>query len=126
MSALEKVIVIYVEDEPAIRSQISTYLKRRVKALYEANNGAEGLELIKEHNPDVVITDIEMPVMNGLDMIKKIREIYDGTKPIIVITGYADDEHYTDQADAYIYKPISLHKLVEVMEELLAKYGIAK
>jgi len=123
MSALEKVVVIYVEDEIEVREQIVTFLKRRVKEIYEANNGEEGLRLIEEHDPDVVITDLEMPVMNGLMMIQKIREIYDGQKPIIVITGYMDDEHYTDLADAYIYKPIDMQKLVEVVKDLLTKYG---
>lgn len=120
---LEKVVIIYVEDEPEVRAQIALFLRRRVKELFEASNGEEGLALIQEHDPDVVITDLEMPVMNGIDMIKKIREYYNGQKPIIVITGYMDDEHHTDLADAYLYKPINMHKLAEVIEELLVKYG---
>ncbi len=123
MSILEKVVIIYVEDEPEVRAQIALFLRRRVKVLFEASNGEEGLKLIQEHDPDVVITDLEMPVMNGIDMIKKIREYYNGQKPIIVITGYMDDEHHTDLADAYLYKPINMHKLAEVIEELLVKYG---
>ncbi len=127
MSLLKESTVVYVEDEQEIRTQITIFLKRRVKAIYEAANGEEGLEKIKEHNPDVVITDIEMPVMNGLEMIKKIRELYDGSKPIIVITGYLDDEHFSSEADIYVYKPIDMYRLVEVIEEVLEKYnGSAK
>jgi len=124
MSLIEKTTVVYVEDEPEVREQIAIYLQRRVKSLREAENGAEGLELVKECDPEVIITDLEMPIMNGLEMIKKIRELYDDKKKVIVITGYMDDEHYTDLADAYLYKPINLSNLVATIEELLAKKSI--
>jgi len=124
MDMLGKAVLIYVEDDIAIRSEVASYLSRRVKQIYQADNGAQGLALIEKYDPDVVITDLEMPVMNGLDMIKKIREIYNGNKPIIVITGYGDEEHYTELADAYIYKPINLKKLVETMERLIEEYKI--
>lgn len=121
MSKLKDIVIVYVEDEDAIRSKIASFLKRRVKGVYEASNGKDGVELIKEYNPHVVITDIEMPIMNGLEMIKVIRELYDGKKPIIVITGYKDEQHYTDEADAYLYKPINLHKLIDTIEMLIKK-----
>ena len=118
---IEKSAVVYVEDELEVRKQIAIYLQRRVKSLHEASNGEEGLELVKQYDPEVIVTDIEMPVMNGLDMIKKIRELYDDKKKVIVITGYMDDEHHTDLADAYLYKPINLSRLVATIEELLSK-----
>ena len=118
---LSSIVVVYAEDEYDIRNQVATFLRRRVKEVFEAENGKEGLELIKKHDPDIVITDLEMPVMNGLDFIKKIREFYNGGKPIIVLTGYSDDDHHTDLADYYIYKPIDLFNLLEVIKNLLLK-----
>lgn len=119
MDSLKETVVVYAEDEVEVRAQVARFLRRRVKELHEAENGAEGLELIKDYNPDIIITDIEMPVMNGLEMIEKIREIYDGKKRIIVITGYMDDEHYTDMADVYLYKPLNLQHLIDAIEGLL-------
>jgi len=119
MGLLEGVAVVYVEDEELVRKEISTYLRRRVKILYEATNGEEGLSLIKTHNPDLIITDVEMPVMNGIEMIKNVRALYGNDKPIIVITGYSDEEHFTELATIYVYKPVNLRKLVETIESVL-------
>jgi YesN/AraC family two-component response regulator len=119
MKELDSAVIVYAEDDVNVRSAIARYLLRRVKAVEEANNGEEGLTLIREYNPDVVITDLEMPVMGGLEMIKRIREEYGENKPIIIITGYNDREHYTEDADAILYKPIDLGLLMDTIKELL-------
>jgi len=116
---LESKIIVYAEDDEFVRSAITHYLKRRVRVVKEAGNGEEGLALTRECNPDVVITDLEMPVMNGIEMIKKIREEFGPDKPIIIITGYNDKEHYTEQANAILYKPLDLDLLIETLERLL-------
>jgi len=119
MSHLESKVVVYAEDDEFVRSAIAHYLQRRVKEVREAENGEEGLALTRKYNPDIVITDLEMPIMNGMEMIKKIREEFGPNKPIIIITGYNDKEHYTKQANAILYKPIDLNLLVETIEKLL-------
>lgn len=123
---LASTVLVYAEDEDEIRGQVTTFLKRRVKEIYQACNGEEGFELVKKHDPDVVLTDLEMPVMNGLEFIKKVREHYNDTKPIIVLTGYSDEAHYTELADCYVYKPIDLINLTEIMEDLLEKHKVNK
>ena len=65
---LRELTLLYVEDEEEIREQLSRFLRRRVGTLYTAANGKEGLEMFRQHQPDLVITDIEMPIMNGLEM----------------------------------------------------------
>lgn len=121
MGELKSKVIVYAEDDRQARSEISHFLRRRVKMVQEADNGEEGLALTRQYNPDMVITDLEMPVMNGLEMIRKIREEFGPSKPIIVITGYSDKEHYTDQANAILYKPLQLNELAEVLEKLLSK-----
>ncbi len=88
----------------------------------DALNGADGLELIRRVEPDVVITDIYMPVMNGLDMIEQLREEEYGGK-IIILSGYSDFE-YARQAlrlhvSDYMSKPISLPTLNSVLGKAL-------
>ena len=116
---LKSISVVYVEDDEAVRDSITMSLKRKVKIIHEAENGEEGIELIKKYNPEIVITDVEMPVMDGLTMIKKIRENEELSVPIIVITAYEDDEHFTALADGYIYKPVNLKALFELMKNLM-------
>ena len=117
--ALETLTVVYVEDEEEIRAQVSLFLRRRIAALYEGANGQEGLELTMEKRPDLVITDLEMPVMDGLEMIRMIRQELGEKTPIIVLTGYHDEAHHTDLADVYIFKPIDLFELLERIKQFL-------
>ena len=118
LEALKNLKVVYVEDEDMIRASVARIIKRRVKELHVGRDGQEGLELVKKYSPDIVITDIEMPIMNGLEMIKRIREEHKDNTPIIAMTAYQDDEHYTKLASAYIYKPVNASILFEAM----AKY----
>ncbi len=81
--------------------------------LYTAIDGQEGLELYKKFEPEIVITDIEMPKLNGLEMAKKIRKHSLSTQ-IIIITAYKKPEYLLDavnlQLVQYLIKPISLEK----------------
>ena len=118
---LKTITVLYVEDEEEVRSAIMRALKRRVGNVIMASNGKEGLELFKAEHPDIVITDLEMPIMNGIAMIEKIRDISGNDYPIIVVTAYKDDEHYTPLADGYIYKPIHFDELETMIATLIEK-----
>ncbi|HBF34230.1 TPA: hypothetical protein DDW35_06665, partial [Candidatus Sumerlaeota bacterium] len=91
-----------------------------VRVLYEAENGMQGLEVFREHRPDVVVTDINMPVMNGLDMARAIKALSRQTQ-IIVTTAYSDTD-YLMQAieigvDRYVIKPVDQQKLMEALRE---------
>ncbi len=115
---LKNMTVLLVEDEQFPREAIGRFLKSQVAAVHLAANGLEGLELFSTVQPDVVITDLEMPVMNGLEMIRKIRTL-GRTVPIIIVTGYDDDQHKTDLADRTLIKPIVFSKLLEALESCL-------
>ena len=67
--------LLYVEDERVTREQISRILQRIVTELYVAENGQEGLDLYREKRPDIIMSDIMMPVMNGLEMAREIRAL---------------------------------------------------
>ncbi|MBF0342969.1 MAG: response regulator [Nitrospirae bacterium] len=97
--------LLYVEDDDIVRVNIAHFLRRRFKEVAEAENGQAGLALYSSKAYDIVITDIEMPIMNGLKMIDKIQEI-DLNQVIIITTGYNDDEHKSNKACVNIIKPI--------------------
>ncbi|MBF0564897.1 MAG: response regulator [Nitrospirae bacterium] len=120
ISVLKTVSVLYVEDEYLVRESIARFLKRRCKAVYEAENGKAGLELYNRHDVDIVITDLEMPVMNGFEMVKRILKT-DGTPPIIITTGYNDDEHLVKEACERMIKPIDEDKLIRAILFCLGK-----
>ncbi len=118
MEILKELCVVYAEDDELIRQSITRIIRRRVKMIYAAENGKEGLDYTVEHNPDMVITDIEMPIMNGLELIQELRNTHGKDTPIIVVTAYQDAEHHSELADAYIYKPIESQQLFETMVTL--------
>ncbi len=119
---LKQLALLYVEDEDIARLSIGTFLRRQVGELLLAANGSEGLQLYQEKRPAVVITDLEMPIMNGMEMIRRIRAL-DHSIPIIITTAYDDDAHYCPEADMIILKPISFMELLQAVKDCLAARG---
>jgi PAS domain S-box-containing protein len=115
---LKKFSVLYVEDEKEVQEQVIRFLSRRVMTLYSAFNGQEGLEKFKKYNPDIVITDIRMPVMDGLEMSNAIKKINQNT-PIVVITAFNDHEYFIKSidigVDKYVLKPVNTSFLLDAL-----------
>ena len=113
---LKNLSVLYVEDEDSIRDTFSILLKKFFKNIYVAKNGKEGLELFKKYHPEIVITDIRMPVMDGIEMSKEIKKI-DPNVFIIIITAFSEIEYLKKAIDigidAYLTKPLELDKLFD-------------
>ena len=116
--------LLYVEDDEIIRQNAVEYLDDYFKEVYQAKDGLEALEVYRAKKPDIIITDIEMPHLDGLAMAKKIRK-EDKTTPIVITTAFTDT-HYLMQAVElqlikYIVKPVSSKKLNEALQ-LLCEY----
>ena len=112
--------VLYAEDDPVTREEISRFLMRRAKEVIPAENGAEGLELFRRSNPDIIVTDIRMPVMDGLKMLREIRK--DNKKiPVIITSAYSDTSYMMEAidlgSDQYVLKPVDAEKLSSAFEK---------
>lgn len=120
MEKLKNSTILYIEDDDITRENISLYLKRKCKTFYCAANGKEGLEFFEKYNPDIIITDIQMPKLNGIDMAKKIRKISSKVQ-IIITTAYTSNEYLLEAVNLhlvkYIVKPISLNKLNDALQQ---------
>lgn len=112
--------LLYVEDDLMTQEEVSYFLKKYVKELYVAKNGEEGLELFLNNKIDMVITDIQMPKMNGLEMSKRILEI-NPNMPIAITTAYSDADYLIKAIelgiDKYILKPLHLAELLAVIQK---------
>ncbi len=119
--ALKEISVLYVEDEEMIRDVFSTLIKRYVKELYTAGDGGEGLEKFLDRKPDIVISDIRMPVLNGLEMADRIKQLSPET-PIIFITAFSDTDYLRKAleigVEGYITKPIDRNLLLKKLNFL--------
>jgi len=111
--------LLYVEDERVTREQISRILQRIVTELHVAENGQEGLALYREKRPDIIMSDIMMPLMNGLEMAREIRKI-DHDSQIIMLTAYSDTEYLLEcislGVNQYVQKPVDFAQLSTAIE----------
>ena len=106
---LKNFTILYVEDEPTTQELIGEILKDSCKEVFIANDGKEGLKLYKERNPDIVLSDIAMPHMNGLEMSEAIKNI-DEEQPIALFTAFSQSAYLKKAAElgiaTYILKPL--------------------
>jgi len=113
--------IMYVEDEGVILRSINTMMERKIKDVYIATNGEIGLKVFKKHKPQIVVTDIKMPVMNGLEMIEKIKEIEPSTK-FIVVSAYGEINYFIKAIElgvqGFILKPVNVNQLMGIIREL--------
>jgi signal transduction histidine kinase len=117
---LKTLTVLYVEDDDDTREQFSEFLRRPVGTLITAGNGVEGLDAYKTHAPDIVVTDILMPIMDGLVMAHEIRGI-DPRVPIVVITAFEQTDYLVRAinvgVDKYVTKPVNSYLLFDCLLE---------
>lgn len=114
---LKKKSILVVEDDEVAHRSLVTLTGRLFGTVHEAFNGKEGLEMVRKHTPDIVLTDLEMPFMKGKDMIEAIRSEYP-TLPIIVVTAFADEAEGVPMADKILIKPVVRKSLKEALIEL--------
>lgn len=120
MLKLKDVKLLYVEDEPAIIKVMERLLTDRVLELYIAKDGEEAFELYKKHKPEIILADIEVPKINGLELISKIRE-NDLKVRVVLITAHSDkdvlEKAATLKLSKYLIKPIVGKELFESLEQ---------
>ena len=106
--------ILIVDDEPMIRDLLENTMKRTNYSCWFAENGAKALEMISDKDFDVVVTDIDMPIMNGIELAKAVKSRF--TADIIVMTGqihsYQYDEIITIGASDFVEKPFSPKEMI--------------
>ena len=119
-SNLKDITLLYIEDETMIRDEFIEIFENEVRALYVGSNGKEGLELYEKHQPDVIITDIRMPLMDGLAM-SKIILASNPNVPIIVSSAFNDTDYLMKAIKLgiqhYLLKPVNLQELFTTLDK---------
>lgn len=116
--------LLYVEDEDFIRENAVLFLEDTFENIYEADNAFKALEIYHDKQPDIIITDISMPKMSGLELCEKIRKL-DSKTPIIITTAHTKTEYLLKAVELhlvkYLVKPIEEEALAEALELCFAK-----
>jgi len=106
---LKNFTILYVEDEETTQKLITEILEASCKQVFVASDGVEGLSLYKEQKPDLVLSDIAMPNMDGLEMSEAIKKI-DPEQPIALFTAFSQSNYIKKAAEigiaTYILKPL--------------------
>lgn len=116
--------ILFAEDDETVLNNIGYVLRSYFQEAYTAKDGEEAWELYLSHHPDIILTDIRMPKLDGIALVKKIRQ-QDEDTPIIMLTAHSD-EHYLLEAvklylEDYLIKPISHAKLITTLAQCIQK-----
>lgn len=109
---LQNITVLYIEDERSVREEVSYFCKKFIPNFHTGENGDEGIQLFSELKPDLIITNIQMPQKNGLEMIREL----DANVPVILTANYSDVDFFLEAIELKItkfnLKPIKLNQLL--------------
>ncbi|MDP2850317.1 MAG: diguanylate cyclase [Sulfuricurvum sp.] len=126
---LKKFTLLYVEDNDATIDAFIGAFQEYFKTIFVARNGEEGLALFETSHPDIVLTDLQMPKMGGLEMIARMREISPNL-PIIINSAFSDThlllKSITLHVDDYILKPTDPHLLLQAFEKVARVLNLEK
>ena len=116
--------VLIIDDEPTVRSVVVEGLKREGYEFLHATNGEEGLALARDHLPTVIILDLRMPVMDGLEFLARVSLNPSDPYSVIVLTGHGDDSAVKGCYDAgvinFLRKPFELHEIRGAVKSAIA------
>ncbi len=122
LKKLSNFTVLYAEDEAGIRENISEMLSLFFKRVFLAKDGIEAYELFLEKKPDLLITDIKMPLMDGIELAKKVR-LKDPKTQILIVSAHTEVDYMLDAIELslvrYIVKPITETKLIDALNKFI-------
>ena len=118
---LRDLSVLFIDDEQVVTDIMKDILPMLFKETYFALNGLEGVSQYKKHTPDIIITDLSMPKLDGIGMLKQLKQINENVK-VICISGHNEVENINmcqDLGCIYVVKPISSTVLFKAFEKVL-------
>ncbi|MCD4668023.1 MAG: response regulator, partial [Sulfurimonas sp.] len=121
--------LLFVEDDELVRENSIEIFSSLFKDVISAVNGEDGIEKFYENKIDIIISDINMPQSNGLDMLERIRD-FDKDIPILILSAHSETDYFTKSIelniDGYLLKPIQLEKLKESLYKIIQKMKFLK
>lgn len=121
---IDDISILIAEDESELREYLKEYLELFFENIFIAKNGKEAYEIYLQKRPDIIISDINMPNLDGLSMVKKIRET-DSETHIIIMSAHSDRDKLLKAVElglvTYLIKPINSQKLKDILLELTQK-----
>ncbi len=115
------VSILLVEDDKISRALYGKFLDNITDRIFTAENGREGVEAFQKHRPDIIVSDIKMPEMDGLEMIREVRKLDDQVK-IVLVSGHQETDYFIQSIEmgieGYLLKPVNQTQFKKVISEL--------
>lgn len=125
MHKLSGLTLLYVEDDTALREQFVRILSSKFKEVYEASDGVEALQKYEKFSPDMILIDINIPKMDGLEVVELVRK-NDTHTPVVVLSAYSDQVKLLKAIklglSEYLIKPVPHKKLLSLFESMALRY----
>ena len=123
--------VLVVDDDKDIVDSLHSKLSREGYQVVSAFDGEEALVRVKEDNPDIILLDLMLPKLNGLEVLKETREKFaDRWRPVIIISAKSEldslKQCYALEADHYLTKPVSIEKILQGIETMISLMPLRK
>lgn len=126
MFKISEMTLLYVEDDKELREQFVRILKPKLKQVFEAEDGAKALEMYEIHSPQMMVVDINLPKIDGLEVIERIRKSNE-TIPIVITSAYSDQKKLLKAVrlglSDYLVKPVPHKKLLALLDEMALTYA---
>lgn len=110
--------ILYIEDNEGLRTNVKKLLKKVFTKVFTAENGKVGLEMFKKHHPDIIITDINMPLMNGLEMAEKIHNISSSSK-LIIMSAHEEKDYLHQAINAGVFRFLNKPAKTDILMQAL-------
>ena len=121
--------LLYIEDDSDLQEWFYMLFERKFEKIYQAFNGEEGYDYYKKYNPDIIITDINIPLLDGLNMAQKIK-LSNKNQPIIAISAFDDKETLLKAINIginyFVQKPVNINFLNEKIDEIISNLSNLK
>jgi YesN/AraC family two-component response regulator len=128
ISPQKRLSLLYVEDDPVTRGIMEKIIRHKLPGidLLVAENGRTGLELYRQHEPEITVTDVNMPVMTGIEMATQIK-VVNPRAIIIIISAYSNTEYLLNSIEIginhYVLKPIDFDKFFATIDKCINEIG---
>ncbi len=122
---LKSKTLLYIEDDKDVLANISKLLENFFEKVYTASDGLEGYETFSKNDIDILLVDIELPGINGIEVIKKVRQT-NPAMPVVIISAYTKTDYLLESVelklDKYIVKPFTTDKLYDMLKTLTKEF----
>ncbi|BEH09441.1 MULTISPECIES: response regulator [Geobacter] len=129
VTALQDMTILFVDDEEIAQEQMKLVLSSFCKNTICVGNAEQALRVLEEHHPDIVLTDIRMPGLSGIELLTAIKQ-KDPAVAVVMVSAHSEPDYLLDafrhKADGYLLKPFNFHEMLELLSDIATQKLAAK